>query len=237
MKISCRDLYAALRPELAPVLQALGFTRAKESRLGWQRCAATGRVAVFFQCDKWGWDELWGARFTVEFERSDPQAQSVERVDRIGYLLEGFPELDELRRRNNAIIERLPGTTGGKLVVTRLPDGTDVVAIGERVDPEPAVYGRDVWLNYHSMEDAGQWAGYFRHNLVRFISLFEDGVLSEQRRARMRFDAFASRVQACRDVAERARMIEEYARTETDPHFAAGAQQWLDSLRGRPGGG
>jgi len=225
MKVSCKDLYAALRTELAPLLEGLGFTRVKEPRLGWARSTNAGRVAVFFQCDKWGWDESWGARFTVEFERSDPQAQAGGRADRIGYLLEGFPALDELRRCNNAVIERLPGTREGKLVATRLPDGADFVAVGERVDPEPAIYGCDLWLVYHSMEDVRQWAAYFKRNLVHFISLFEEGILSEQRRARMRFDAFASRVRACPDAGEKARMFEEYARSETDPHFAAGAME------------
>ena len=236
MKVSCKDLYAALRTELAPLLEGLGFTRVKEPRLGWARSTAAGRVAVFFQCDKWGWDESWGARFTVEFERSDPQAQAGGRADRIGYLLEGFPALDELRRCNNAVIERLPGTTGGKLVVARLPDGTDFVVVGVQADPEPAIYGRDLWLSYHSVEDARQWAGYFKRNLVHFITLFEGGVLSEQRQARARFDACASRVQACRDVEERARMLEAYARAETDPHFASGALQWLGYLREQAGG-
>ncbi|MFN8834298.1 MAG: hypothetical protein ACK50Z_03530 [Betaproteobacteria bacterium] len=231
MKVSCNDLYTALRTELATVLKELGFTRAKDSRLGWQRSTATGRVAVFFQCNKRGWDESWGSKFTVEFERTDPQARAVERADRIGYLLEGFPELDELRRCNNAVIERLPGTREGKLVATRLPDGTDFVAVGERADPEPAIYGRDLWLVYHSMEDVRQWAAYFKRNLVHFISLFEEGILSEQRRVRMRFEAFASRVRACPDAGEKARMFEEYARSETDPHFAAGAMEWARLLR------
>ncbi len=231
----CNDLYAALRTELATVLRELGFTRVKGGRLGWQRSTATGRVAVLFQCNQRGWDESWGSKFTVQFERTDPQARAVERADRIGYLLEGFPALDELRRCNNAVIARLPGTTGGKLVVTRLPDGTDFVAVGVQADPEPAIYGRDLWLSYHSVEDARQWAGYFKRNLVHFITLFEGGVLSEQRQARARFDACASRVQACRDAEERARMLEAYARAETDPHFASGALQWLGYLREQAG--
>jgi hypothetical protein len=81
-------------------------------------------------------------------------------------------------------IGRLPGNTGGKLVVTRLPDGTDFVAVGVQADPEPAIYGRDRWLSYHWIEDAMQWAGYFRRNLVHFIALFEDRILSEQRQVR-----------------------------------------------------
>jgi len=72
------------------------------------------------------------------------------RFERIGYLLEGFPELDELRVRSNAVIARLPGTREGRLVERALPDGRSIVLSGAKADAERAIYGRDIWLHYHS---------------------------------------------------------------------------------------
>lgn len=233
-KVASKDLYRELRQALAPQMKERGFAPLKGGRLGWSAARPKGNLSLWFQCDKWGWDADWGSKFTTEFQLTDDPAGAMTlggRFERIGYLLEGFPELDVLRLRNNAIIERLPGTIRGLLVTDRLPDGTEYVARGERADPEEAVYGRDIWLNYYTIDDAREWAGYFGSNLLRFAAMFEDEVRSEQGRARIRFNEMMGRVQAATSVADKARIFEEYAATETDAHFAAGAKYWLDEIR------
>src|SRR5687767_13430130 len=99
-----------------------GFKPMKGARPGWIASRPKGYLALWFQCDKWGWDEDWGSKFTAEFQLTDEPDGAMTlagRSERIGYLLEGFPDLEVLRLRNNAIIERLPGTIRGLAVTDR----------------------------------------------------------------------------------------------------------------------
>jgi len=233
MKVSSRDLYRELRSALAPVMKGAGFRPLKGSQLGWTRTGDSGTLIVWFQVNKWGWNERWGSTFTVEFQMAPPGALPMSghgRRQRLGYLLEGFPELDELRLRNNAVIAMLPGTLAGQVVMATLPDGKPFVKEGFLADPAPAVYGRDIWLNYQSLEDARWWGGYFAAKMLRFVSLFENETLSAQGQASARFHAAMGSVQRAKSIEEKAAILEEYLRTETDAHYQAGARQWLSHL-------
>ena len=235
IKVTSRALYGELRAALGPTMKQNGFRRAGGGRLGWTRPSPDGHLTVWFQCDKWGWDKSWGSKFTVEFVTA-PEPGSLAhlgkgRSERIGYLLEGFEDLDQLRIRNNAVIERLPGTHNGSLATAVLDDGTEIVAIGESVDTAKAVYGRDIWLNYYSLDDARDRASYFSRNLLRFVSMFEAGTKSEAGNAGVRFNEMMSMVQDTKDLAEKVRLFEAYIATEADREFREGAVEWLHQLK------
>lgn len=234
MKVTPKVLFRELRATLDAPLAVAGFQLA-DPALGWAKRAGEGFLGVWFQCDKWGWDADWGSSFTVEFQFGPAPVQGISGATgkRIGYLLEGFPELDELRRRNNEVIARLPGTTDGKLEVLRAGD-TEIVMKGYRVDPAPAVYGRDIWLHYHSVADARAWAGYFRESLAHFIGLFERGELSAEGAATLRYHEAMGRAQAVPTAEEARRILEDYARTEPDAHYSAIARRVLDPVDDQP---
>jgi hypothetical protein len=208
VKLTSKDLYRELKAGLAPAMKAEGFAPLKGATPGWKRRG----VAAGFQADKWGWTERWGSRFTVNFDAEGG------RSERIGYLLEGFPELDELRVRSNAVI-------------ARLPRGSDPPFEEYKIDPEKAVYGRDIWLNYHSLDDVREWAAYFAAKLPRFVSLFENETRSPEGEAAQRFHRAMARVQGAREPREKAAILEAYARSESDAHYRAGAERWLGELR------
>ena len=198
------------------------------SGLGWTRDSAAGQLIVWFQVNKWGWNDRWGSNFTLEFQLAPPGALPMSghgRRERIGYLLEGFAELDELRQRNNAIIARLPGTLAGEVPLQN----------GFTADPEPAVYGRDLWLNYYAIDDARSWAAYLTEKLPRFLSLFENETRSEAGQASARFHRALGRMQNTRVIEAKAAILEEYVRTEKDPHYRAAAKHWLAQLPGKKG--
>ena len=208
-------------------MKQAGFRRLR-SGLGWIRDRPAGPLIVWFQANKWGWEERWGSKFTVEFMAAPPGAPpmgGIGRRERIGYLLEGFPELDELRRRNNAVIERLPGT-----LAAEAPEQNGFTA-----DPEPAVYGRDIWLNYYSLEDVRWWAAYFAEKLPQFLSLFENETRSAQGQASRRFHQALGEVQNTPGLEAKAAVLEEYIRIETDPHYRAAARHWLEHLGPKKG--
>ncbi len=233
MKINSKMLYRELRAALAPQLKHAGFSALKCGSLGWARPTGSGHVMFWFQSDKWGWRDNWGSAFTLEFQAA-PQPGDVMtfvgRRERIGHLLEGFEELDELRLRNNSVIERLPGVINQDWLVSTLDDGTEIVLDGYKIDPEAAIYGRDLWLNYYSVEDVRAWAEYFERKLLRFVSLFENETRSEQGRARLRFHEMIVRVQNAVERQNKAAIFDEYIRIEPDQHYRSAAQHWLVEL-------
>ena len=233
MKITSKILYRELRNMLGQAMKDAGFGGLKGGYLGWVRPAAGGHLALWFQSDKWGWSDLWGSRFTVEFQmalESSDVLSGKGRRERIGYLLEGFEELDELRLWNNSVIAKLPGTVDGRWVTNSLPDGTEVVVEGYKVDPDKAVYGRDIWLNYYSLDDVGMWGEYFGQRLPRFVSLFENETRSPQGEANLRFHKMMGRVQGAKEPQEKAAILEEFISTERDVHYRVGAEYWLKEL-------
>jgi hypothetical protein len=215
------------------MMQDAGFKKLKGGFPGWIRPAAGGHLALWFQADKWGWSELWGSRFTVEFQITAEPEEAITgkgRSERIGYLLEGFAELDELRVMNNSVIAKLPGTVSGRLVVNRLPDGTELVVEGYKLDPDKAIYGRDIWMHYYSLDDVRMWGDYFARKLPRFISLFDNETHSAEGEANIRFHKMMGRVQSAKELPEKAAILEEFIKTENDIHYRAAAEHWLNEL-------
>lgn len=238
--VTTKTVYKELRAILAPLMKSNGFKNAGGGRLGWVRETADGYLTLWFSCNKWGWDERWGSTFTLELqitaEPDDAQGMA-GRFERIGYVLEGFHELDEIRLQNNAVIDRLPGTLNGQAVVDVLEDGTELVTEGYKVDTRKAVYGRDVWMHYYSLDDVRDWARWLENKLLHFVSLFENEIRSEQGNARARFNQMMASVQALppSDTQAKVALFEGYIRDESDPEFRSAASQWLDTLQGMRG--
>lgn len=235
--IKSKQLYQVLRAAWAPFAKQAGFKAMKGTSLGWTRETDKGHLFFWFQADKWGWDEVWGSKFTLEFQRvADAKdvfslggTQQGKRA-RIGYLLEGFPELDELRIMNNTVIEKMPGTVQG-LVVWAEHGGKKFVAQGCAVDPEPAIYGQDIWLHYYSQEDVERWAKYLAEKMPRFIDIFENDIKSAQGLARGRFDAMMGEMQSASDPVQKAQILSDYQSSETEPYFKSSAEFWLEALK------
>jgi hypothetical protein len=215
------------------MMRNAGFNSLKGGYLGWTRPAIDGHLIFWFQSNKWGWSDLWGSTFTVEFQMTPEPLDAMKgkgRQERIGHLLEGFDELDELRLRNNSVIEKLPGTINGRLITNRLADGAELVLEGYKVDPDKAVYGRDIWMNYYTLDDVHMWGDYFGEKLPRFISLFENETRSAQGQANMRFHQMMGRVQGAKALPEKAAILEEFIRIEGDAHYRAAAEHWFNEL-------
>lgn len=234
MMVTSKQFYQELRSALASHMKADGFRRLSGGRLGWEKPRGAEHFFLWFQCNKWGWNAQWGSNFTLEFQMAPDAGDAMSfkgRRERLGELLEGFQELDELRLMNNAIIERLPGTLGNLAVTVADGAGKLYAQEGFIIDPEPAVYGRDMWLNYHSLEDVRMWAHYFENRLPYFITLFVEQRQSPQRQARKRFDVALGQVQNATDQTERLRIFQAYVDGESDAHYRAIAEQWLAETR------
>lgn len=238
--VTDKQFYHELRSVLAPLMKANCFTRMSQGWLGWTKPYLNEHLFLWYQCNKWGWSEPWGSTFTLEFQMAPEAGDAMSfkgRRERVGYVLEGFPELDELRLMNNAIIERLPGTTRNQAVIVQDDTGKSYALEGFLIDPEPAVYGCDLWLNYYSLEDARAWAEYFAKKLLHFTSIFAEQKKSPQGLARERFNTTMKQAQDARDYSEKIRIMKTYAERETDAHYRSIAERWLaEAANVRPKG-
>lgn len=233
-KVDSKLFYREMRAALGPLMRANGFKSLKGTQLGWMRPSGDEWVLLWFQCDRWGWDAQWGSKFTVEFQQVAQLEQAfdlVHRRERIGFVLEGYEALDEIRRMNNAVIERLPGTLAGSALTAPGGEGRAMLLLGERVDPEKSVYGRDVWMNYYSLDEVRAWAAWFEQHLPGFVDLFEHERYSTQTLARQRFHAMMARVQATPDLDAKIAMLREHVAAETDSHYRSATEYWLDEAR------
>ena len=237
MKITSKTLYQELRVKLAPLLKANGFKVAKGGRLGWAIQRGEKYLSIWFQADKWGWDDIWGSKFTLEFQLSPTSDGSwghpESRSTRIGHLLEGFPELDEIRRINNQVIENLPGTKNNQVVMGKLHDGSEYIAVGYKTNPLPAIYASDIWMNYYSIDDVRQWATFFESKLLFFVNLFENEIKSEQGKANDRFQRMMCLVQSTKEPHSKIQIFEHFINNESDPTYRANAENWLRTLKER----
>ena len=239
MKVSSRDLYKELRLVLSPIMKAAGFKTVKGGMPVWERPSQDGHLGVWFECDKWGWNARWGSSFAVGFTTfSQPgQGGKCVRNERLGYLLEGFDEYDQLRLRSNAVIARLPGTLNNQLVLGHTRDGRDYVIEGHRARTDPLVLGEDVWLNYYSLEDAQDWAAFFGAGLLRFVAIYEDGTRSELGQGRVRFNQALGAVQSLGmdQQARRLEILEQFIRDEPTEYWKSTGAFWLEEVRNKPG--
>lgn len=228
--VSSKQFYREFRSVLSPLMKEDGFTRMSGGGVGWSKPCGSEHLFLWFQCNKWGWNPVWGSTFTLEFQMATEASEAMTfkgRRERIGYLLEGFPELDELRRMNNTIIERLPGSINNQAVTVQDDNGKLYALDGFLIDPEPAVYGRDLWLNYYSLEDVQSWAEYFNEKLLDFVAAFAEQRKSAQQLARDRFNTTLGQVQNATDYAERIRLMRSYVEHEPDAYYRAIAARWL----------
>jgi hypothetical protein len=220
-------------------MKALQFKSIKDGMLGWERPTTDGSLCVWFQCDKWGWNERWGSTFSLSFTTYPQPGQGGKciRDERLGFLLEGFDEYDELRLRNNAVIARLPGTLNRQVVLGKTRDGREYVVEGYRAQTEPLVLGEDVWLNYHSLADARDWAAYFGATLPRLVAMYENGTRSELGQGRVRFNRAMCEVQAL-GADQRQRKLDifdQFIRDEPTEYWKSAGAFWLDEIRKEQG--
>jgi hypothetical protein len=245
VKVTSRDFVREMRAALGPVMQAAGYAPVKGGTALWQKEAqagAAGRVwSCHFALDKWGWEPVWGSSFNLEFslgEVAGARSLGGGRSQRLGMLLEGRAELEELRLANNAVIARLPGTREGRLVTQRLGGGQEIVVQGVRAEP-PIEVGFDYWLNYHGVEDVRQWGAWLAPRMGRFLDWFEADARSPFGEGRRRFDAMLGRVQALPAGEREAKveLLESYRREETEHYWQRAADFWIDEIRQRGGKG
>ena len=235
MKISSRDFYREMRAVLGPALKSAGFKPLKGGMAGWQRPAAGGPLCFWFWCDKWGWGPVWGSCFNLDFSLgAEPGVRTPgTRSERLGFLVEGYPDLEELRQINNGVIAGLPGTREGRLQLGRLRGGSEYVIQGFRAEPAPFKIGFDYWLNYYSIEDVRLWADYFDRKLPRLIALFENDERSELGQGRQRFNRVMGAVQAlpAEERAAKIALFEDYQRAEPSAYWREAAAYWIGEIR------
>ena len=150
------------------------------------------------------------------------------------YLLEGYPELDEFRRMNNEVIRQMPGTAYKLTNKKDIPIEAQMYLITDYVeDNEPAIYGRDVWFHYYSIENVMDWAQYFEKRILRFLEIFEKELKTEQSLGRDRFNKIMGQIQQTTDIHKKIDILSEYVTVEADQFWRTAAEKYLVSAQSK----
>ena len=132
-------------------------------------------LTLWFQCDKYGWDALWGSRFTMEMqlgEPLDPGAGSFSNRARYWHLLTS-EERGVFHAKGNEIIARLPGSLQDAAVSVKDDSGEEIVVLGYKPTSSPPPSGADFWMNYFTESDVEAWAHLLQGVLVPLMARFE----------------------------------------------------------------
>ena len=179
MKITAKILYGMLRDALAAELKAAGFLRLKAGVLGWTRLIGKESLTFWFQCDKWGWDNAFGSRFTLEFQLArSPVAGATGNFNkrfRFAQLLTS-EELETVRSMNNSVKSSLEEPKPGHPIFYLGPEGQKAIRQDYELTVQPYRADEDVWLNYFTSEQVAEWAAFFKSRILRMATEFAERV-------------------------------------------------------------
>ncbi len=171
MKPLAKDVHASLRAALSDPLAAMGFVPLKGSSFSVSRILQRSHLTISAQCDRYGFDALWGSSFTLEFqlssERAAHTASPLDR-ERLSHLLT-YDELEHLRTKNNLVIESLPGHLAGAAVSVADSDGFEATVVGYRPAIVSYTAGTDVWMHYFSIAHVHEWCIWLSKSLPSCI--------------------------------------------------------------------
>jgi hypothetical protein len=174
LKVLAKDVHATLRAALSGPLAVMGFVPLKGSSFAVTRISHCSHLTISAQCDRDGWDALWGSRFTLEFQQSrqrDPYTASLLDRDRLAHLL-NHNELEQLRVTNNSVIESLPGHLAVAALSFTDSDGFEATVVGYRPTLVSYTLGTDAWMHYFSAAHVETWCTWLSQSLPSCIEHF-----------------------------------------------------------------
>lgn len=177
--MKAKELYRELESALKPRLTAHDFKKQRASRLVFQKVVGDKYHAVWFKCDKYGWDSYAGGKFYVNFTVSEsPDVEDgARREERLNYFLTD-PELVSARDYQDKVIEGIPKPPESYFETLQaqfskhaeLP--TELVeTVRNYFEPTPLPYRRhqDFALRYWEPSDVRGWAALVESVLPRAI--------------------------------------------------------------------
>lgn len=153
-----RQLYSALREQLAPLFKANGFKRAT-TMLSWLRSRGDLYEGVWCQADQRGWDEYAGSKFVVEFQLGPEPVVGGRTIcrRRIGKLLSDA-EREEARTIQNHVIASLRKPPKDYPLLNVCDEVTTIYLKEFRMIERPYGDAEDIWFRYANEYDVGRWA-------------------------------------------------------------------------------
>ncbi len=159
-----QELYRTLREHLGAWFKQQGFKRARQAQLGWQ----SEPVLVWFQCDKWGWDQYAGSSFFVNFQTSGPPKPWGGPTQRLQEFL-STAELEEALTLQNRVIAKLKPPPPEHIQMLReafakTSPNPDLLIEALLADFQPVERpyrpNQDFSLRYHDDEDVSAWSAF-----------------------------------------------------------------------------
>lgn len=178
MKVTSKDMYGILREALAPGLKRAGFKRTSGGTLGWYKPVDRRYVSCWFQCDRYGWFQDYGSKFTLELQvADDPRPAYGGLLDRqrfATFLTDA--ELELVRALNNDVIRSLPAPSPDNPVLFLGEEEQKRFMSGYQPHVARYVAGQDVWLHYFTPQHVETWAAFFPDRILRITDAFLAGV-------------------------------------------------------------
>lgn len=178
MKVTSKDMYGILRDALAPGLKAAGFKRTSGGMLGWYKPVDGRYLSFWFQCDRYGWFQDFGSKFTLELQMADdPRPACGGLLDRKRFAtFLSDAELELVRALNNDVLRSLPAPSPDNPVLLLGEEEQKRFMSGYQPHVEPYVAGQDVWLHYFTVRHVETWAAFFSDRILRIGDAFLAGV-------------------------------------------------------------
>ena len=170
------EAYRVVREVVGPWCRVQGFRRTKSAFPGWYK-PVTDRFLVFwFQCDKRGWDNFAGSKFTVEFQLGSEPGIGTMRVGENRKRLPQFldnKELEKMREIQNNVILRLRRPPSNHPALHISPEISAVYLEKFKPDTKPYKSSDDIWLRYYTDRDVKRWAEFVLAQLPLIVARFE----------------------------------------------------------------
>ncbi len=162
MKIKTKDFYKRVRQNLAKPMAAKGYRQTSGGLPSWHQQQGEQYLTIWFEGHQWGWDELWGSSFTVEFQLDpsyEPGVGHFDHRERLPNLLSVL-EREQIRQSNNYIITEMPGYQQNTQVFAQA-DGATILLLGKDRHKQPYAPNQDIWFEYLLPAHIDDWTEYF----------------------------------------------------------------------------
>jgi hypothetical protein len=170
--IRSREVYREIREILAPWCKTHGFKRVRSGLLGWYKPVRDEWCLFWFQCSEWGWNDLTGSEFTVEFLLSAaPVIGPAVKHKRLLQLMDDAP-LEQARQIQNRVIAslRLPPKDHPMFRIS--PQITKwYLSMFQPITPQ-TMNPNQLWFRYYTVEDIRRWATFILAHLPGALKSF-----------------------------------------------------------------
>jgi hypothetical protein len=140
--------------------------------LGWYKAVGDEWFLFWFQCSDWGWNDLTGSEFTVEFQRSAAPVIGTGATRKRLLQLMDDAQLEQVRQIQNRVIASLRPLPKNHPVLRISPQVAEWTLSMFQPVPPQAMNPNQFWFRYYTVEDVRRWAAFILAQLPGALKSF-----------------------------------------------------------------